>query len=858
MATLDDSSDETYQRYLKREFGTDSDNYRRVVPHLFERLADADSDSDIAASYGLWQESIDVNLSKIESAVADSIDELGLAGDESRAEEFLYCLQSYYVLVLHLDRIESIDRLVGADDDGVAYAERRAEYGNLLDQPEDRLFHGWLTGVDFGEEPFAGLVASMSETPPRTVGEDAFKDLYQDVIGNPFRKAMGEFYTREWVADLVLDEIGYVDGSILDPACGSGAFLVKAARRVVRESETPGDIERVHGFDLNPVAVAAAKSNLLGVLAGHFEDGALTRSALAEMSLPVHWTNSIVWTEPDLSENNVTLLSPYGELAFPSDADEAVAKIGDDIASWATGRSFEGLVDGDWLEGIAASFAAPVSCPPFDYVVGNPPWVSPDRMPKEYRDRVTELLEGSGFLEPFRPDYLTNRFPNRQFVAALPFFEVTLERYLKDGGTCAYLVTSSLLKSMNGGGFREQMREWRVTRLLDFTPYTDIHQNASSWAFVPVIQKSPPTDDTTRYEFFSPTDGEMPAHPGSCRTIDAPDVSLHVCSWDADLDDLPFIPDDPRSPWFTAPPDVVDSYRTVVSENPHVGENYRFTRGVVTGRNAVYLLDDAERVDGFVEARSKASDGRVALESELVYPFVEGKHLTSWAFDHTHILLPYEIPEWTPIPESEIGERYPKAASYLRDNRAGLEGRRTHTITRQMDRGSPFYVVETRDVLGERPVVGIREVAPYLEAAVIPETVDDAVGEPESIVAHTLNFVVPDSEEEAHYLAAMLNSWPLRAMIYDLAQPKGGRPGKRYDMYLVASLPIPEFDPDDDTHRRVAELGREAHETARASGDVSNIEAELNEVVCEEVYGIAVEDCDALRRHYERLAYTPN
>lgn len=861
MSMLNESTDEAFQEYLKRKFGTKSENYQSVVPVLFQRLEDADSESDIATSYRLWQESIDVNISKIESAVEDTISELDIdTKNGSRAEEFLYCLQSYYALVLQLDRIVNMDRLVeGRDIADIEYNELRAEYENLLDQPEDRLFYGWLTNINFDSEPFHGLVVAMSESPHRKVGEDAFKDLYQDIIGNPFRKAMGEFYTREWVADLILNEIEYDNTSVLDPACGSGAFLVKTARRVIQDSGKPGDIERIHGFDLNPVAVMAAKSNLLGVLSGHFEDGELTHSELADVEIPVYWTNSIIWTEPDLSGNIITLLSPYGELEFPSDPDEAVEKISNDIAEWIEGKSFNRIIDEDWVDSIAESFSAPVVCPPFDYVVGNPPWVSPDRMPKEYRDRVKELLEESGFLEPFQPDYLANRFPNRQFVAALPFFEVTMDRYLKEEGICAYLVTSSLLKSMNGGGFREQMQEWRITRVLDFTPYTDIHQNANSWAFVPVISKSPDNGDSTLFEFFIPTDGEMPSHPGSCRTIEMPDVTLHVCAWETDLKDLPFIPDDPRSPWFTAPPAVIESYRKIIEGNPHVGENYRFTRGLVTGRNGVYLLDGVERKNGFVEARSKASDGRVTLEPELVYPFIEGKHLTSWDFDHTHLMVPYEVPEWDPIPEDVMQENYPKAASYIWDNKEGLEGRRTHTIMSQMDNGNPFYVVETRDILGEKPVVGIREMAPYLEAAVIPETIDDEIlGQRESIIAHTLNFVVPGSEDEAHYLAAMINSWPLRTMMYDLAQPKGGRPGKRYDMYLISSLPIPEFDPSDKVHQKIADLGREAHGTIQKGGDVTEVESELNEVVCEEMYGIAVEECDDLRKHYNRLAYTPN
>lgn len=78
-----------------------------------------------------------------------------------------------------------------------------------------------------------------------------------------------------------MDESGYVIGSgiigsnkrLIDPACGSGTFLVEAARRLVAAYSSVGGsppmhlIDRVrenlYGFDLNPFACYLAEVNLL-------------------------------------------------------------------------------------------------------------------------------------------------------------------------------------------------------------------------------------------------------------------------------------------------------------------------------------------------------------------------------------------------------------------------------------------------------------------------------------------------------------------------------------------------------------------------------------------------------------------
>ena len=120
---------------------------------------------------------------------------------------------------------------------------------------------------------------------------DVLRDLYHRYVEANDRKVFGEFYTPDWLAELMVETVlddawtersveavidGETDGvGVLDPACGSGTFLYHAARRILR-SETVrsfGATKRadivsslVNGIDIHPVAVEMARVNVARAL----------------------------------------------------------------------------------------------------------------------------------------------------------------------------------------------------------------------------------------------------------------------------------------------------------------------------------------------------------------------------------------------------------------------------------------------------------------------------------------------------------------------------------------------------------------------------------------------------------------
>jgi len=125
-------------------------------------------------------------------------------------------------------------------------------------------------------------------------------DLYQN-ISESARKRYALLQTPDFVVDFILDrtmdpaiaEFGLKDFRIIDPACGSGHFLISAFERLfdlwstAEPSSDPGfwaerALASVYGVDLNPYAIAIARFRLL--------IAALGKCGIAKLSrVPHNW-----------------------------------------------------------------------------------------------------------------------------------------------------------------------------------------------------------------------------------------------------------------------------------------------------------------------------------------------------------------------------------------------------------------------------------------------------------------------------------------------------------------------------------------------------------------------------------------
>ncbi|MFN4074002.1 MAG: class I SAM-dependent DNA methyltransferase [Thermus sp.] len=131
----------------------------------------------------------------------------------------------------------------------------------------------------FGEETFSWILESNGKMDAALqhlllrvnaydfsgLSEEIVGDIYQNFLPPAKRKRLGEFYTPKEVVDFILKEAVFSLPQdyprILDPACGSGTFLVRYLHARIEDAKQRGvhlDPEElaqsVWGFDINPFA----------------------------------------------------------------------------------------------------------------------------------------------------------------------------------------------------------------------------------------------------------------------------------------------------------------------------------------------------------------------------------------------------------------------------------------------------------------------------------------------------------------------------------------------------------------------------------------------------------------------------
>jgi hypothetical protein len=124
------------------------------------------------------------------------------------------------------------------------------------------------------DEALQRLILRVNAYDFSTLSEEVLGDIYQNFLPPDKRKRLGEFYTPKEVVDLILRETALGHGDlypeVLDPACGSGSFLVRYLHHRVEDAKgrgvhlDPGGLaESIWGFDLNPFAAYISLFQLL-------------------------------------------------------------------------------------------------------------------------------------------------------------------------------------------------------------------------------------------------------------------------------------------------------------------------------------------------------------------------------------------------------------------------------------------------------------------------------------------------------------------------------------------------------------------------------------------------------------------
>jgi hypothetical protein len=194
------------------------------------------------------------------------------------------------------------------------------------------------------------------------------------------------------------------------------------------------------------------------------------------------------------------------------------------------------------------------------------------------------------------------------------------------------------------------------------------------------------------------------------------------------------------------------------------------------------------------------------VEAEFLRPVLLGESI-----------LPYRIvrPFEGVVPVSESGSMI-NSESAINLGLDGLSGwmRKVETLWQSNAESGAMTIIGRwnyhNELTAQFPIKPLRVI--YSKAGSLPAAC--LVRDHRAIIENTLYWTAPDTETEARYLTAILNSETARARA-EHYQARGQFGARHFDK-VIFNLPIPRFDPADEAHLALAEAAQRAEMLAAA------------------------------------------
>lgn len=500
-------------------------------------------------------------------------------------------------------------------------------------------------------------------------------------------RALGQVFTPPALVNFILDQAGYRAGAgilrrrLLEPACGEGAFLVAAAHRLADELEGDGVVlQRVQG---RRALADAMERCLRGV---DLDAAAVTRALGALHAFFLERTGA---PPPDNHMRGNIVCSDYllGERSWPDEG--------------------------------------------FDFVVGNPPYVSTTAIGGAYKAQLrAEYSTASGRLD------LYGVFIERAVVSMRP------------SGTLAFIVPDKFLASQSALPLRAFLRQRGVVRAILRFQSHKVFDDAATVPCVLVFERGGLEDRPFTSAVCEYKNGTSPGRVVVHEEMKLPHSRLA------------------NDGWLTSSDALEELAQRIAGAHPRLGQlSERISAGFATGRDGVFVVPQEV-------ART--------LDPALLRPAVRGRDLApfSVADPHLSIIVPYTYGDGRP--ELVALGKYRRTLAYLTRFRHDLE--RRHCVRAWEKRWFDLHDPVPFD-LAAVPKILVPDVAES------PRFVFD---EGKYCPLHSAYYVVP-SAVDGHFAAAVLNSKPIEFLLR-LRAPVVKDGFNRYRKQFLLALPIPQAD----------------------------------------------------------------
>jgi len=736
-------------------------------------------------------------------------------------------------------------------------------------------FFSWVARNASGLRAASMLLARLGSYDLTTIDEDILKSLYQELVDPQARHDLGEYYTPDWLCELMVKEVLGNDPNkkMLDPACGSGTFLAAGIRRKKElfgkrkpREQLENILNSVKGIDVHPLAVILSRTNFLTALGTD-----LLSARRGPISVPICLADSI--RLPELAvilyggvrsfkiEAEGTILHlPLYVAENPLLTDRVVEAVKEYARSIAGGEKPE-LDDIDNLLSIkiqSLGIRLPKNAPKvlletakamaelikakkdsvwafilkniykplflkeqkFDIVIGNPPWLSYRYIEStDYQNFLKKLiLNDYKLLGKERAELIT------QMELATLFFARASDLYLEKNGTISFVMPRSVFVSDQHHNFRKGTFDPRmkVVKVLDLEDVEPLFRVPSCVVIARGGESSYPVA-AIKFE------GKLPHK--NCKLKEAlqslsqteTEFQYYEIGQRSFLETVEFdkvlkaIEHGRRSPYY----DSFTQGATIVPTEVWCVELVVHPKlGIDTTKPRLRTSQRA-----IERAKPEYADVRVdgEVESKFLYGVVTGSELAPFSTTTLPItVLPIEPSGGTfRIIESDEAQRkgysglrnwLVKAEKIWKEKRGEKAGKMS--IYKRLDYSRGLTGQSSR----AKYKVLYNTSGTYLVACVMKNGPWSRREDPVRvrisgvISDHKSYWYDTDNLDEAMFITALLNA-PIVDLLIKPMQSRG-QYGERDIVKKVLELPLPRFNPKNEKHNKLVELAKEAHEKA--------------------------------------------
>ena len=708
--------------------------------------------------------------------------------------------------------------------------------------------------------------------------QDILQEVYMGLIPEEMRHLMGEYFTPDWAVEFVLENVGYkgdITKRLCDPTCGSGAFLLQSIKKVTELNNITDfnsiDIitNNIVGFDINPISAIAAKANYILALFSNIK-GNVHSIIQNPIHIPIYISDSVL-TPVVYSEQNKTQLvikTHLGDFILPKFEYQKTAHrfldilsefvLNAEVSGFSVSKKgflaaintlipnqskvqdicltlFEQLCElhsagknSFWGKIFKNSFAPIMINEKFDYVVGNPPWISWKSMSKTYREGTLDVWQSYGIFEKNAYDKKTT---HDDFGMAVTY--VAIDYYLKAKGRLGFLLPTSFIKSTKGG---QGFRKFNITRKEQNIPFSVYQLDDFSEIklfTIPTMALFVEKDSAMSYPMNSYHKWK---YTGKTIQFDSHAKWLNVKTKlnSESLTAFPVSKKDIQSSWLTIKAEYVELANKVLAtetSNPH----YKGRKGIEpAGAKGVYILKTPQPKanshhivitnDITRQRRQDILDKGQhtgVVEPDLIYPMLGGRNIQRWrVVSHEYMIVPHSATHKYGIPEEELISNYPLTHKWLNFYRKELFDSRVQNGKFFDPEKNPFYRLDNVGEYTYSPYKVLwKEQTGSMSAVVVSKARESLQGY-DSTLLDGDKIIVTDSkvlflpleiENEAHFVCGILNAPSIRLILdsYAVSTNRG--------VDVLAHLSIPKYDEQNKAHLLIAKLSKEIHKHCKNS-----------------------------------------